>query len=953
MRFQNYWRAAVIMLGASVSFAHAALSHDSRLEWYSVESTHFAIHYHNGEEALAQEVATIAEDVHQRLTKWLTWVPRNKTDIIISDEWDLSNGFATVFPRSRFTIFVSAPDEVNSLEDHLDWLRTLITHEYIHIIHLDKVSGLPASLQGVFGRHPWLFPNIFQPRWLIEGIATYAETDMQQGIGRGQSSFFDMMMRMEVINGIKPVEQINQPLASWPIGFAPYLYGVQYYQYLNTQYGDNKIQDLVTNYSDNLIPFRLNSTSRQTFGKDLPQMWADFSTHTQDKYQKQINAIQQQGEQAGQALTQQGYFAGPLRVLADGRIYFIAFRGDTRAGLYLIEPGKTARKLRDVVTGSRLAVHPQQGVLLVQPELCRDAAIYYDLYRVDAKGDQLQRLTHCARYHHAAWSADGTQILAVHNALGKVALHRLSAQGVLQQVLWQSQDHTQISDLDWTADGQRVVASVWREQRGWNLEIFSVLDQTWSALTNDNVIQTQPRFIDDDKAVIFSADVGGVYNIHRLDLASRQQTTLTNVIGGAFSPVLVNDTLYYIGYSGQGYDVYSLAAPSAKATLLLEPLAVSPQDKTISTNLVPATLTAPTAYSPYSGLWPTWWFPHLVIDEQRSEIGAMTAGWDALQRHAYGVDVAYDVENEWWVGSVDYLYDRYWPIFRLHQRRATQLTLNGADNPLRIRQEDVTQAQVILPFSSLRDSWAIHFAALREHEKEVWTAPNIVPLVASQDDIFAMAVTYFSASRFPKSVSRSEGRDVRLVREDSEAIGSSDYSGQVYVGDWREYIHLGNQHVLALRYVEGRGNKDPRPFRLGGIQTETNPFIYLLGAPGDPLFNRRDYTLRGYDEGLAQLRGRRLRLGSAEYRFPIALIERGWMTPPLGIHQMHGTVFYETGAAWQSGSPNKYYSSAGAEFNADVDVFYDLRIHMTLGAARGFDDVIGANKIYFRLGHNF
>jgi hypothetical protein len=937
----------------SASLCQAALSHDPSLDWYTTESTHFTIHYHTGEAALAQRVATIAEDVHVRVSKWLSWAPKNKTDIILSDEWDLSNGFATVFPRTRFTLYVTAPDEINSLEDHNDWLRGLITHEYTHIIHLDKVSGVPSALQHALGRHPLLFPNVYQPRWLIEGLATYNETDVQEGIGRGQSSFFDMLMRMEAVNGIKPVEQINQPLASWPYGYAPYLYGVQYYQYLQGRYGDNKIQQLVANYSDNIIPFRLNSNSAGTFGKDVPQLWAEFSDSVRNNYQSQIAAIQQQGEQAGQPLTQQGYFAGPLRVTPDGRVYFIAYRGDTHAGLYLIAPGQAARKLRDVVAGSRLDVHPQQGVLLVQPEICRNAAIYYDLYRVDANGDQLQRLTHCARYHHAAWSADGTQLLAVHNALGKVAVHRLDAQGVLQQVLWQAQDDTQISDLAWAPDGKTIIASVWRERSGWNLERFTLADQVWSKLTDDPAIESQPQFTDTGRAVLFTSDAGGVYNIHRLDLTSGKQTTLTNVIGGAFSPVQVSDTLYYIGYTARGFDVFALPQPKTVATPPLKKAIATPSNSASLPATPPVTLSTPTEYSPYSGLWPSWWFPHIVVDQQRAELGAVTAGWDALQRHIYGVDLAYDAKNLWWVGSIDYIYDRYWPVLRLFERRRTQLYLNGADNPVRIRQEEVTQAQMILPFNSLHDSWAFHLAALQTHENDTWLAPAVVPYANAQDDILGVALTYASASRFPKSVSRSEGRDVRFIREDSDAIGHSDYSGQVSVGDWREYIHLGSQHVVALRYVEGRGTDSPRPFQLGGIQTATNPLLYLLGGPGDPLFNLRNYTLRGYAEGHAQLRGRRMRLASAEYRFPLALIERGWMVPPIGIHQLHGTLFYETGAAWQNDRPNQYYSSAGAEFNADVDVFYDLRMHMTLGVAKGFDEVIGGNKLYFRLGHNF
>ena len=103
---------------------------------------------------------------------------------------------------------------------------------------------------------------------------------------------------------------------------------------------------------------KLIKGGRDALEASLAQAFFKPDTAEIDRISSQINAIQQQGEQAGRSLTQQGYFAGPLRVLPDGRIYFIAFRGDTRAGLYLIEPGQAARKLRDVVAGSRLDASP-------------------------------------------------------------------------------------------------------------------------------------------------------------------------------------------------------------------------------------------------------------------------------------------------------------------------------------------------------------------------------------------------------------------------------------------------------------------------------------------------------------------------------------------------------------------------------------------------------------------
>ncbi|MBI3560957.1 MAG: PD40 domain-containing protein [Gammaproteobacteria bacterium] len=945
------WRGGLLGLIVSVTAAVVqAAAHDPDLNWATIESPHFILHYHQGEAAIAQRLALIAERVQQRHSAWLQWTPHDKTEIVISDESDLANGFTTVMPSTRFTMYLAAPNDINSLEAHDGWWEYLITHEYLHVVHLDKVSGGPAALQKIFGRYPLLFPNQFQPHWLIEGIATYAETDTQRGIGRGQSSLFNMLMRMEVANGIKPVEQINQPIASWPYGYTAYLYGVYYYQFLRDRYGDHKIQDLVSNYSSNIIPYRINSTSEQTFGKSLDPLWEEFGLYLQQKFQPQLAAITQAGEQAGTPLTNASYEAGPLRVLPDGRVFFIANRGDSQAGLYLKAPGQPLRKLRDVNDYSRLDLHPQQGILLIQPEVCHQAAIYYDLYRVDFNGENLRRLTHCGRYHHAVWTADGQHILAAQQVLGQSALHRLSADGGFEQVLWAAPDDTQISNLSIDPTGETLVAALWRKSVGWGLEQFDFQRNQWQVLSRDTAIENQPQFSADGKSLVYSADNNGVYNIYQLNLASGERVRLTNVLGGAFSPQWAGDTLYYIGYRASGFDVFMLPHP---APLPVTETRTQPQPPVPTPPPATITTTSPQEYSPWYGLQPRWWFPHLLVDKQHAEVGVVSAGWDALQLHNYSVDLAYDGRNHWAVGGLDYIYNRYWPVLHLGMQRQSQIYLDARDNPTHYRLEDTVVGEVILPFISLQDRWALHGAALTDHEYDTKVASGVKPFADLNDDILGLGITYQSAQRYPKSVSRNNGRDLRLVWESSDAIGNSSYTGTVIKIDWREFISLGGQQVLGLRYVEGHGSDTSRVFQLGGIQNNTNALLYLLNGAADPLFNIRKYTLRGYNQGYTALMGRNMRLGSIEYRFPIRLVERGWMTPPLGLHQIHGTVFYDRGAAWDRGAPDKYYSGFGLEANAEVTLLYELRVQASLGLAHGQDRDLGGNQLYLRLGHNF
>src|SRR4030065_1811719 len=134
-------------------------SHDPSLTWNSLRSPHFVVHFHDGEEGLARVSIGIAEQVHAHLSQQLNWTPLEPTDIVLTDGIDLSNGYAQVVPANVINIFVNPPDSINGLEDHGSWLTTVITHEYVHILHLDKARGAPRVLRNVFGRSFLLFPN--------------------------------------------------------------------------------------------------------------------------------------------------------------------------------------------------------------------------------------------------------------------------------------------------------------------------------------------------------------------------------------------------------------------------------------------------------------------------------------------------------------------------------------------------------------------------------------------------------------------------------------------------------------------------------------------------------------------------------------------------------------------------------------------------------------------------
>ena len=65
--------------------APALAQNQSRLEWYTVETDHFVVHYHAGTEATARHAAAIAESIYEPVTTFYDFEPEKKTHFILAD----------------------------------------------------------------------------------------------------------------------------------------------------------------------------------------------------------------------------------------------------------------------------------------------------------------------------------------------------------------------------------------------------------------------------------------------------------------------------------------------------------------------------------------------------------------------------------------------------------------------------------------------------------------------------------------------------------------------------------------------------------------------------------------------------------------------------------------------------------------------------------------------------
>ena len=80
------------------------------------------------------------------LVRQLTKPPKGRIDLLLSDNADVTNGFALTHPSNRINIWVKPPVTDLDLQQFRDWFDLVITHELAHVFHLDASGKAGRAL---------------------------------------------------------------------------------------------------------------------------------------------------------------------------------------------------------------------------------------------------------------------------------------------------------------------------------------------------------------------------------------------------------------------------------------------------------------------------------------------------------------------------------------------------------------------------------------------------------------------------------------------------------------------------------------------------------------------------------------------------------------------------------------------------------------------------------------
>ena len=72
--------------------AEAQFTVRSWLDWRTVETQHFALHYPTSLEVWTRDLAARIESIDSAVSRLVGYAPRGKTDIVVDDPYQLANG---------------------------------------------------------------------------------------------------------------------------------------------------------------------------------------------------------------------------------------------------------------------------------------------------------------------------------------------------------------------------------------------------------------------------------------------------------------------------------------------------------------------------------------------------------------------------------------------------------------------------------------------------------------------------------------------------------------------------------------------------------------------------------------------------------------------------------------------------------------------------------------------
>ncbi len=499
------------------------------LEWKTIESDHFNIHYHNGIEHIAHQGASIAEQVRPTLMEQVGLDTLPRIDIVFTAEDEIMNGFA--MPSNHTVIWVDQNEVAVWTEDE-KWLRTVLAHELQHIAFFNVTkTWLPKGMD-------MLFSGI--PGWIVEGLAEYYTE-------RWRPYRYDMSHMSHVIKG--SVHKIKDPHND---GFSKTLY-------LADRFGDSTIVNILNHRNKLGLLFFEESFKKHT-GISLKQFTEDWRRQMNTYFfgvRSQKEAIQEVGNihsLPGKRVFGFDYFSDSLKIAlvgqkakGQGDISLMIAKRDTseenkkkeKALKKVEKKDEKPKKIKPIWEidefdfgriHSYLDISPDDKTIIYSKwRFGENQSLVWDILSVDVEKKETKKLTSSMRASFPVWHPSGEKICFVAHEASTSNLFTMNPDGSDIKQITHYTDDDQIISPSWSPDGSQIAYAQSGPDGNVDIHILTVDSGDEFLITDRQDVDHLPIWHPDGSKITYTSHAGGTPNIYTYDLETKTEIQNTDV----------------------------------------------------------------------------------------------------------------------------------------------------------------------------------------------------------------------------------------------------------------------------------------------------------------------------------------------------------------------------------------------------------------------------------------
>ena len=544
-------------------------------DWNFIQTPHFDIYYYGDQQDLAEFAAEVAEESYEQISIHLRWDLKRRVSIMVynsHNEFQQTNVVGSYMREGIGGVTELFKNRVVfPFEGNYEQFRHVIHHELVHALINDMVYG--GRMQNVVSSRT----KIRVPIWSNEGLAEYLSSNWDTKA--------DMVIRDIAVHERMPsVQELNY--------FMAYKGGQSLWRFIAGKYGREKIGDVFRSMKRMQNAEKGYESALGMNYKDLTKKWHKYLKKEYWADVKDRDPLEDMSEKLTDHKKQNNFYNVSPALSPDGSMVAVLSDQNGYFDIHILD-AMTGKRIKKLVKGNRgvdfeelkwlqpgLSWSPDSKKIVLAAKAGKGDVLH--VIDVESRKSKKYELD-IEGVFSASWSPKGNEIAYVGQSGSASDIYIFDLDSESSRKI--TDDIFSDAYPSWNSDGTILAfvsdrgdlvsgeydGSIYDHDYGQtDIYTVSVENNNIERITNTAHNESHPVWANTSEKLFYTSDFNGVWNLylHPLDSLKGddlwgQPYAVTNVLTGLQQPTLSKDDrlLIFAGYSGIGWDLYSMANP--------------------------------------------------------------------------------------------------------------------------------------------------------------------------------------------------------------------------------------------------------------------------------------------------------------------------------------------------------------------------------------------------------